>query len=331
MILITGAAGYIGSHCVLEFIQNGLDVVLFDNFSTGHKLTIETLKKLDKDNHIKAFVEGDLRNPSDIKQVFSDYKIDAVIHFAAFSQVAESMHNPNKYFNNNVQGSKNLLDAMIENGVKNIVFSSTAAVYGEPEYIPIDEIHPTKPINTYGYTKLEVENIMDDYDEKYGVKSIRLRYFNVVGASSSGMLGEVHEPETHLVPNVLKAALGEGNEFKLFGTSYDTKDGTCVRDYINVEDLVYAHRLALDYLLKNQKTDVFNLGTAEGNTVKEVFAACEKITGCKIPLVECPAREGDPAKLIASNLKAQGILNWSPENSLEESIKTAWEWEQKSN
>ena len=219
MILVTGGAGYIGSHCVLALSQAGEDVLIFDNLSTGH---IETVEKLGVD-----FVQGDLKNPADINAVFENYKIDAVVHFVAFSQVGESVKEPYKYFQNNVCGSLNLLDAMIKHDCKKIVFSSTAAVYGEPDYTPIDENHPKKPINPYGETKLTVEMIMDDFDKAYGLKSVRLRYFNVVGAESSGLIGEWHEPETHLIPNVLKAALGSGKTFNLFGEDYPTKDGTC--------------------------------------------------------------------------------------------------------
>ena len=256
-ILVTGGAGYIGSHCVLALLENGYEVVIFDNLSTGH---IETVEKLKKYGHVD-FVKGDLQNLSDIKSLFNLYKTDAVIHFAAFSQVGESVKNPQKYYMNNVCGTLNLLSAMLEAGVKKIVFSSTAATYGEPEYIPIDEKHPQNPINPYGQTKLMIEKIMDDYDKAYGLKSVRLRYFNVAGADSQGRVGEWHEPETHLIPNILKSTFSGGQTFKMFGTDYDTKDGTCVRDYINVEDLAQAHLLALDYLNKGGETNYFNLGT----------------------------------------------------------------------
>lgn len=320
MILVTGGAGYIGSHCVLKLKEAGEKVLVFDNFSTGH---IETVQNLGVE-----FVKGDLKNPSDINAVFDDYKIDAVVHFAAFSQVGESVKEPYKYFQNNVCGTLNLLDVMVKHDCKKIVFSSTAATYGEPVYTPIDENHPQKPINPYGETKLTVEMIMDDFDKAYGLKSVRLRYFNVAGADESGRIGEWHEPETHLVPNVLKAALGSGQVFKLFGDDYDTKDGTCVRDYIDVNDLIDAHILALKYLQDGGDTNVFNLGTKTGSTVKEVFAACENVTGMKIPYEICPRREGDPAILVADNTKALEIFGWQPSRKLQNSVQSAWNWEQ---
>lgn len=322
-ILVTGGAGYIGSHCVLALLENGYEVVIFDNLSTGH---IETVEKLKKYGHVD-FVKGDLQNLSDIKSLFNLYKTDAVIHFAAFSQVGESVKNPQKYYMNNVCGTLNLLSAMLEAGVKKIVFSSTAATYGEPEYIPIDEKHPQNPINPYGQTKLMIEKIMDDYDKAYGLKSVRLRYFNVAGADSQGRVGEWHEPETHLIPNILKSTFSGGQTFKMFGTDYDTKDGTCVRDYINVEDLAQAHLLALDYLNKGGETNYFNLGTNDGNTVKEVFSACEKVTEKNITVDICPRREGDPASLVADNTKAKSVLGWKAQNSLEYSIEKAYVWE----
>ena len=324
MILVTGGAGYIGSHCVLALLKEGFDVVIFDNLSTGHQSTVDTLASLYPKKVI--FQKGDLLNGRDLDSVFL-HKIDAVIHFAAFSQVGESVKNPAKYYINNVVGTMNLLDKMIENNVYRIVFSSTAATYGEPEYVPIDENHPQNPINPYGQTKLIIEHIMDDYDRAYGLKSVRLRYFNVAGANSSTHIGEWHDPETHLIPNILKSTFGNGQTFKMFGDDYNTKDGTCVRDYINVEDLAQAHILALEYLKRGGKTDFFNLGTKEGNTVKEVFALCESITGQKIPVETMNRREGDPAELVANNSKAQRILKWNPKKTLEYSIKTAYKWE----
>ena len=263
MILVTGGAGYIGSHNVIELINSGYDVVIFDNLELGHIETVETLKNINSKGNVVDFIKGDLQNFDDIDSVFKKHKIDAVIHFAAYSQVAESVKNPQKYYFNNVYGTLNLLRAMLENDVKNIVFSSTAATYGEPEYIPIDEKHPQVPINTYGRTKLMIENIMDDYDKAYGLKSVRLRYFNVAGTDSNGRVGEWHDPETHLIPNILKSTFDGGKTFQMFGTDYPTKDGTCVRDYINVEDLAKAHVLALKYLQDGGETNFFNLGTNE--------------------------------------------------------------------
>ena len=321
MILVTGGAGYIGSHLVMALLEKGEDVIVFDSLELGHAETIETLKKY---GNLK-FVKGNLKNLDEIRGVFLVNKIDSVVHFAAYSQVAESVKNPQKYYYNNVYGTLNLLNAMLEFGVKKIVFSSTAATYGEPVYTPIDEKHPQQPINPYGNSKLMVEKIMDDYDKAYGLKSVRLRYFNVAGADSKARIGEWHEPETHLIPNVLKAK--EDKVFKMFGTDYDTKDGTCVRDYINVEDLAQAHIKALEYLNDVGETNFFNLGTTEGNSVKEVFTACEEVKGTTIPLEICPRRGGDPATLVADNKKAKEILGWIPQHDLKDCIKSAYEWE----
>ncbi len=322
-ILVTGGAGYIGSHCVIALLDKGYDVVVFDNLSTGHIETVENLKKI---GSVK-FYKGDLNNPDEINRVFEENKIDAVVHFAAFSQVAESVINPAKYYYNNVCGTIGLLNAMLKHNVMKIVFSSTAATYGNPQYVPIDESHPQNPINPYGQSKLMIEKIMDDYDNAYGLKSVRLRYFNVAGADSGQRVGEWHEPETHLIPNILKSTFFDGKIFEMYGQDYDTKDGTCVRDYINVEDLIKAHLLALDYLNNGGETNYFNLGTTDGNSVKEVFAACEKITGKNIPLKSMPRRDGDPATLIADNKKAKEVLGWVPQKTLEQSISSAYEWE----
>lgn len=325
MILVTGGAGYIGSHCVLALLNKGYDVMIYDNLSTGH---IETVNELKKYGNV-TFVQGDLLDKAHLDATLSDKNIEAVIHFAAFSQVGESVKNPEKYYTNNVIGTLNLLSVMLIHNIKKIVFSSTAATYGEPKYIPIDEEHPQQPINPYGQTKLFIEKIMDDYDKAYGLKSVRLRYFNVAGADSQSRVGEWHEPETHLVPNILKSTFGSGDSFKMFGDDYDTKDGTCVRDYINVEDLANAHILALEYLQKGGDTNYFNLGTKEGNTVKEVFSACEKVTEKKIPVTIMPRREGDPASLVADNSKAKKVLGWNPQKTLENSIESAYIWEKK--
>jgi len=327
MILITGGAGYIGSHCVLNLIQNGLDVVIFDNLETGHLETVETLQKIAAKGKVVDFIKGDLKNSEEIDAVFKKHKIDVVVHFAAYSQVGESVKNPEKYFQNNVLGSKNLFKAMVLHKVDKLVFSSTAAIYGEPEYVPIDEKHPKKPINPYGETKLAVEKILDDYDKNHNLKSVRLRYFNVVGADLGSRIGEWHEIETHLVPNILKATFGSGKIFEMYGDDYETKDGTCVRDYIDVLDLVQAHKLALDYLFSGGKTEVFNLGTNHGNSVKEVFDFCEKIICKKILIEQKSRRDGDPATLVADNQKALKVLKWSPTRNLEDSIKTAYFWE----
>ena len=305
----------------MALLEKGEDVIVFDSLELGHAETIETLKKY---GNLK-FVKGNLKNLDEIRGAFLVNKIDSVVHFAAYSQVAESVKNPQKYYYNNVYGTLNLLNAMLEFGVKKIVFSSTAATYGEPVYTPIDEKHPQEPINPYGQTKLMIERIMDDYDKAYGLKSVRLRYFNVAGADSKARIGEWHEPETHLIPNVLKAK--EDKVFKMFGTDYDTKDGTCVRDYINVEDLAQAHIKALEYLNDGGETNFFNLGTTEGNSVKEVFTACEEVKGTTIPIEICPRRGGDPATLVADNKKAKEVLGWIPQHDLKDCIKSAYEWE----
>lgn len=325
MILVTGGAGYIGSHCVMALLNKGCEVAIFDNLSTGHSKTIETLKKY---GQVK-FYKGDLNNSAEINSVFDENKIEAVVHFAAFSQVGESVKNPQKYYYNNVCGTISLLNAMLNHNVKKIVFSSTAATYGEPKYVPIDENHPQNPINPYGQTKLMIEKIMDDYDKAYNLKSVRLRYFNVAGADSQNRIGEWHNPETHLIPNILKSTFSGGKTFEMYGDDYNTKDGTCVRDYINVEDLAQAHLLALDYLNNGGETNFFNLGTNDGNSVKEVFSNCEKVTQKTIPVKQMPRREGDPATLVADNTKAKEILKWEPKKSLEQSIFSAYEWEKK--
>lgn len=327
MILITGAAGYIGSHLALKLLEKNEEIIVFDNLSTGHIETIEALKKV-KDFE---FIKGDLKNFSDINNVLKSHKIDAIFHFAAFSQVNESVKNPAKYYENNVIGSINLLNAMKENKVDKIIFSSTAATYGEPKYIPIDEKHPQNPINPYGSTKLMIERIMDDYDKAYNIKSVRLRYFNVVGADEFARVGEWHDIETHLVPNILKSLFKKEQTFKIFGDDYDTKDGTCIRDYINVEDLAMAHILAYEYLKKTNKTAYFNLGTNEGNSVKEIFETCKDVTGQNIPYEIEKRRQGDPKILVADNKKAKEILNWHYKKSLNESIKSAYIWEEKLN
>ncbi len=328
MILITGGAGYIGSHTVLNFLNNGIkDIMIFDNLETGH---IETVKELQKISSSVKFVQGDLRNIGDVENVFSSNKIDAVIHFAANSLVAESVIEPRKYYNNNVVGTLNLLNTMLDNNCKKIVFSSTCATYGEPEYTPIDEEHPQNPINTYGMTKLMIENIMFDYDRAYGLKSIKLRYFNVAGADKDSRIGEWHNIETHVIPVILKAALNDDNStFNIYGNDYATVDGTCIRDYVNVEDLAEAHRLAYLYLSKENCSDVFNVGTEKGDSVKHVFEVCEKVVGKQIPHQIAPRRSGDPAKLYANADKIKEKLGWKPQRTLEMSISSAYNWEKK--
>jgi len=328
-VMVTGGDGYIGSHCVLALLTAGYDVMTFDNHSTGHPETSIRLANLRTDGKFHGTCVGDLLAPDDLSRAFAAYDVEAVIHFAARSQVAESMTQPALYYRNNVCGTLNLLDAMRAHGVNQIVFSSSAAVYGEPTYAPIDEIHPQRPVNPYGRTKLIIEQILDDYNQAYGLQSVRLRYFNVAGADTAGRIGEWHDPETHLIPNILRSTFQTGKTFTLFGDDYPTRDGTCVRDYVNIEDLADAHILALKYLQQGGETDVFNIGTSEGNTVKEVFTECEKVTGKKIPLTIGERRSGDPAVLVADNRKAKTVLHWKPSRTLADSIRTAYAWEQR--
>ncbi len=323
MILVTGGAGYIGSHTVLNFLNKGYEIVVIDNLENGHIETINTLKQIGNIH----FIKGDLRNLDDVETIFSNYKIDTVIHFAGFIQVEESVNNPDKYYKNNVLASINLFNTMVKHNVQKVVFSSSAAVYGEPIYTPIDEKHPKKPLNPYGENKSQVEEILKEYDAKYNLKSICLRYFNVVGADSQTRIGEWHEPETHLIPNILKSIFEKDKIFKIFGTDYDTFDGTCIRDYVNVEDLAEAHYLAYLYLKENNKSDIFNLGTENGSSVKEVFETVEEITKKRINVEIKQRRSGDAAILLANSSRAKEILKWIPKHNLEDSIKTAYLWE----
>lgn len=327
MILITGGAGYIGSNLVLKLLELGYNAVIFDNLSTGHIEAVNKLKNLNLKGKIADFIKGDLKNIQEIEEVFLKYKFEAVFHFAAFSIISESVKNPSKYWENNFSGTKNLLDVMKKFATDKIIFSSTAAIYGEPNYVPIDENHPQKPINTYGKTKLAVEFLMDDYSKIYNIKSVRLRYFNVIGADKLQRAGEWHNKETHFIPNILKSLNTESEMFSIFGNSYNTKDGTCIRDYIVIDDLIDAHIKAFNYLNNGGKTDYFNLGTKEGNSIFEVIKAAEEITGKKLKYEIKEKREGDPAILIADNKKAKEILNWQPQKTLKEGIETAYNWE----
>lgn len=324
MILVTGGAGYIGSHCVYELLKQNQEVIVFDNISTGHYKTIKVLSAQFPD--LLHFYRGDLLTKDDLQIVFSLYKIDSVIHFAALSQVSTSMSYPYEYYNNNVVGTMNLLETMVNSGVRKIVFSSTASIYGNPVELPITESHPKQPINTYGCTKMIIEQMLADFDRAYGLKSISLRYFNVVG--SNGIVGEWHEPETHLIPCILKSTSRKSKPFHLYGQDYNTKDGTCVRDYIDVTDLAQAHLLALQYLDKTNTSDCFNLGTNQGYTVKEILATCEEVTKKYVPVIYSERRPGDPPILIADNHKAMTLLGWEPTTSIEKSIQSAYEWEQ---
>jgi UDP-glucose 4-epimerase len=319
-ILVAGGAGYIGSHTVKFLLKNNYNVVVVDNLVYGHKEAVLT----------PNFEQIDLCDKEALDKVFKKYTIDAVIHFAAYTYVGESVTSPKKYYWNNVVNTINLLDVMVENNVKNIVFSSTCATYGNPQYTPLDENHPQAPINPYGKTKLMMEQIMADYETAYRLKYAALRYFNAAGGDVEGQLGESHSPETHLIPLVLQAIKGERENITVFGTDYDTPDGTCIRDYIHVEDLAQAHMLAVEKLFVENKSFALNLGTGIGTSVKEIINASENVTGKKVPVVYGERRIGDPAILYASNEKAKKELNWSPKyTDIKEIIKTAWLWEQK--
>lgn len=321
MILVVGGAGYIGSHAVKELLKNGYEVVIYDNLSTGHKELVA--KQV-------AFVLGDLANINQLRLVFSQYPITAVMHFAANAYVGESVVNPQKYYINNVRNTLNLLQVMLEFGVKYFIFSSTCATYGMPMELPLTEKHDQNPINPYGRTKWMVEQILKDYSEAYDFHYVALRYFNAAGADIDGEIGEWHEPETHLIPLVLDTAIGNREYLSVFGDDYDTKDGTCIRDYIHVTDLAQAHVLALAYLQKTKQSDVFNLGNGEGFSIREIINIAKKVTGKDIPIKIEARRAGDPDQLIGSSQKAMEQLGWKPQfNKIETIIETAWEWHQK--
>ena len=318
-ILVLGGAGYIGSHTVYELIDAGEEVVIIDNLQTGYAKAV----------HPKAvFYKGDLRDREFLDSVLEKEKdIDAVIHFAANSLVGESMIKPLKYYDNNLCGTKTLLEALIAHGIDKIVFSSTAATYGEPERVPILESDRTDPTNTYGETKLSMEKMFKWVGKAHGLRYVSLRYFNACGAHKSGKIVEAHQPETHLIPLILQVPNGKREAISIFGTDYPTKDGTCVRDYIHVTDLAQAHILAVKYLMEGKESNIFNLGNGVGFTVKEVIETARKVTGLPIKAVEEDRRAGDPAVLIASSQKARDILGWKPEHdSLEEIIDSAWKW-----
>ena len=317
-ILVLGGAGYIGSHTVYELIDAGRDVVIADNLETGH---IEAV-------HPKAkFYQGDIRNREFVDSVLESEHIDGVIHFAANSLVGESMTNPLKYYDNNLCGTKVLLESMVAHGINKIVFSSTAATYGEPERVPILETDKTEPTNCYGETKLSMEKMFKWVGKAHGLRFVSLRYFNACGAHVSGEIGEAHNPESHLIPLILQVPNGQRDFISIFGDDYDTKDGTCIRDYIHVTDLAQAHILAMDYLMNGGESNIFNLGNGVGFTVKEVIDTARKVTGHPIPAKITPRRAGDPAQLIASSEKARSVLGWHPEHAdLEEIIATAWNW-----
>jgi UDP-glucose 4-epimerase len=317
-VLVCGGAGYIGSHCVYKLIELGQKVVVVDNLQTGNGEAIH------KD---AIFYKGDIRDLDFLNKVFTEQEIDSVIHFAANSLVGISMSEPLSYFDNNVYGTEMLLRAMSQNDIKKIVFSSTAAVYGEPKSVPILETDETNPTNPYGETKLAMEKMMKWVDIAHGIKFVSLRYFNVAGAHESGYIGEAHSPETHLIPLVLEVPLGKREKVLIFGDDYETKDGTCIRDYIHVMDLIEAHLLALEYLEKGNKSDIFNLGNGMGFSVKEIIHASERVTGQKIKNEIAPRRLGDPAILVASSEKAKNILSWRPKyTDINDIISSAWKF-----
>lgn len=317
-VLITGGAGYIGSHCNRYFAEKGVETVVLDDLSSGHREAVTDGR----------FVEGDFGDRGLLDKVLGAEKFDGIIHFAAFIDVAESVAEPAKYYENNVVKMKTLLDAAVAHGVKHFVFSSTAAVFGEPEYVPIDEAHPKKPINAYGATKLIGEQMLADYGRAYGLRSCSFRYFNAAGDSADGRIGEAHNPEHHLIPLVLRASLAN-KAMKVFGTDYDTRDGSCIRDYVHVEDLAEAHYLGLKYIMENDGNHAFNLGSSEGFSVLEILHEAERVTGEPVPHDIADRRPGDPAVLIASNKKAKDVLGWEPKRSEVQTIlRDAWNWEQ---
>ena len=320
MILIVGGAGYIGSHVNKELNKRGYETVVFDNLSYGHEDFVKW----------GVFERGDLGNIEEIREVFSKYSIEAVMHFAAFTYVGESVEDPQKYYLNNLRNTLNLLQVMLEFEVKKLVFSSTCATYGSPIEIPITEDHPQNPINPYGKGKFMVEKVLEDYSRAYDLRYASLRYFNAAGADPEGEVGELHDPETHLIPLILDAAAGKRDDIKIFGTDYDTPDGTCVRDYIHVTDLADAHIKALEYLKKGGASEFFNLGNGNGFSVREVIDVSREVTGKPIKAVEDERRPGDPPVLVGSSKKAQEILGWKPEYAdIRKIVETAWKWHQK--
>jgi UDP-glucose 4-epimerase len=317
-ILVVGGAGYIGSHMLKMLLGAGYQVVTLDNLSGGYRDAV-----LGGD-----FVFGDTADREGLDRLFADYAFDGVMHFASFIEVGESVKNPSKYYQNNVAATLNLLDTMVAHGVKKIIFSSTAAIFGEPQYVPLDEQHPKQPINPYGLSKWIIEQILANYDHAYGLKFVCLRYFNAAGADPEGQLGERHDPETHLIPLVLQAASGRRESITVYGQDYDTPDGTCIRDYVHINDLCQAHLLALKQLFAGAESAAYNLGNSEGFSVKQVIDVAKEVTGRTIPVIMGERRGGDPARLVADSKRAQTILGWQPQYAeLATIIAHAWQWE----
>ncbi|KOS60734.1 UDP-glucose 4-epimerase GalE [Lysinibacillus agricola] len=320
MIAVVGGAGYIGSHAVKYLIEQGEQVVVFDNLCTGH------LELVHKD---AQFLDGDLASLEDLHTLFTQYPITSVMHFAAYAYVGESVQDPAKYYHNNLANTMNLLGVMLTNNVKNIVFSSTCATYGNPIELPITEQHSQNPINPYGRTKFMMEQLMEDYSTAYGLKYVALRYFNAAGADEDGTIGEWHEPESHLIPLVLNVALGKSDSINVFGSDFDTPDGTCIRDYIHVTDLADAHHKALQFLIKEQQNLQLNLANGAGYSNLEIIKMVEQVTKKTIQYQLTDRRSGDPSKLIGCADKAKDIINWVPKYNLEQIVETAWHWHKK--
>jgi UDP-glucose-4-epimerase GalE len=321
-VLVTGGAGYIGSHTARALLARGHRPIIFDNLLRGHR-EVPAILRL-------PFVEGDLLSQAELANAFADHEVDAVLHFAALAAVGESVAHPDLYYRNNVCGTVNLLDAMHKWGVSKLIFSSTCATYGDPIEVSMGEAHPQNPVNPYGRSKLMVERILADYASAHGLRFAALRYFNAAGCSSDGLLGEDHDPETHLIPRVLMAAKGELPHITVLGTDYDTPDGTCIRDYIHVEDLADAHVLALEHLSSGGASGAWNLGTGVGHSVREVIACAERASGRRIPQVDGPRRAGDPPRLVAMAEKVRRELGWTPRRTdLADIVASAWQWMEK--
>lgn len=316
-VLVVGGAGYIGSHMVKMLGGAGMDVVTYDNLSSGHRDAVLCGK----------FVEGDLADATRLDEVLAT-GFDAVMHFASYIQVGESVRLPGKYYRNNVANTLNLLEAMIARKIPNFIFSSSAAVFGEPGYVPLDEAHPRQPINPYGMSKSMIEDMLPDFDRAHGLRSVCLRYFNAAGADPAGELGERHEPETHLIPLILQIASGRRPHIEVYGRDYPTPDGTCVRDYVHIEDLCQAHLLSLKYLLEGGRSTAYNLGNGDGFSVQQIIEAARRVTGREIKVVDVPRRSGDPARLVADSSRARKELKWAPRYAdIESIIGHAWVWE----